>query len=51
MCCVKLPSSHTTNALDVPLFNFATLYGVNKRVKGFVPVRDIRVSYTSVTVD
>ncbi|WP_417714962.1 ABC transporter substrate-binding protein [Roseibium sp. SCP14] len=39
------------NALDVPLFNFATLYGVNKRVKGFVPAPDIRVRYTSVTVD
>ena len=39
------------NALDVPLFNFETLYGVNNRVSGFVPAPDIRVRYQDVTVE
>lgn len=39
------------NALDVPLFNFATLYGVSKKVKGFVPAPDDRARYMNVTVE
>ena len=39
------------NALDIPLYNLATIYGVNKRVKGFVPAPDDRTRYMSVSVD
>ena len=39
------------HALDVPLFNFETLYGVNKTVKGFVPAPDDRARYMSVSVE
>ncbi|MCV0429857.1 MAG: ABC transporter substrate-binding protein, partial [Roseibium sp.] len=39
------------HALDIPLYNLATIYGVNKRVKGFVPAPDDRTRYMSVTVD
>ena len=38
-------------ALDLPLFNFETLYGVNKRVEGFVPAPDDRVRYVGISVD
>ncbi len=38
------------HALDVPLFNFETLYGVNKRVHGFVPAPDDRARYSSVSI-
>ncbi|KZL03574.1 ABC transporter substrate-binding protein [Pseudovibrio sp. Ad26] len=38
-------------ALDVPLFNFSTLYGVNKQVKGFVPAPDDRTRFMSVTFE
>jgi len=39
------------NALDVPLYNSDTLYGVSKRTKGFVPAPDNRARYNTVTVD
>lgn len=38
------------NALDIPLFNFETLYGVNKRVESFVPAPDDRARYMSVSI-
>ncbi len=39
------------NALDIPLYNTDTLYGVSKRVKGFVPAPDNRARYMSVTFE
>ncbi len=39
------------NALDIPLYNLATLYGVNKKVKGFMPAPDDRARYMSVSVE
>lgn len=39
------------NTLDLPLYNEATLYGVNTSVQGFVPAPDDRVRYMDVTVD
>ncbi len=38
-------------ALDLPLYNTSTIYGVNTRVKGFTPAPDDRARYMSVTVD
>jgi len=38
------------NALDIPLFNFETLYGVRKNIEGFVPAPDDRARYMSVSV-
>ncbi|QUS35663.1 ABC transporter substrate-binding protein [Falsirhodobacter algicola] len=38
------------HTLDLPLYNEATLYAVNKRVGGFVPAPDNRLRYMNVTV-
>lgn len=38
-------------ALDLPLYNTATIYGVNSRVEGFNPAPDDRARYMSVTLD
>ncbi|MFA3918756.1 ABC transporter substrate-binding protein [Ruegeria hyattellae] len=38
------------HALDLPLYNLSTLYGVNKRVEGFVPAPDDRVRYMDITL-
>ncbi len=38
-------------ALDLPLYNLSTLYGVSTSVKGFVPAPDDRARYMSVTVE
>jgi peptide/nickel transport system substrate-binding protein len=38
-------------ALDLPLYNTSTIYGVNTRVKGFNAAPDDRARYMSVTVD
>ncbi|MEO1017517.1 MAG: ABC transporter substrate-binding protein [Pseudomonadota bacterium] len=38
-------------ALDVPLYNLDTLYGVNEKVKGFIPAPDDRVRYAPVSVE
>ncbi len=38
------------NALDLPMYNLPTLYGVNKRVEGFVPAPDDRARYLNVTL-
>ncbi len=38
------------NTLDLPLYNEATLYGVNKSVEGFVPAPDDRARYFNVTL-
>lgn len=38
------------HALDLPLYNTATIYGVNKRVEGFVPAPDDRARYMNVTL-
>ncbi len=39
------------NALDLPLYNTSTLYGVNQRVEGFVPAPDLRMRYMDITVN
>ncbi|MEP3441714.1 MAG: ABC transporter substrate-binding protein [Sulfitobacter sp.] len=39
------------NVLDLPLYNEATLYGVNTGVQGFVPAPDDRARYMNVTVE
>ncbi len=39
------------NALDLPLYNTATLYGVNERVQGFVPAPDSRMRYMNISVE
>ncbi len=39
------------NALELPLYNMNTIYGVNKRVKGLVAPPDNRWRLTGVTVD
>lgn len=38
-------------AFDVPLYNIPTLYGVSKKVKGFVAAPDDRARYMNVSVD
>ncbi|MER8524459.1 ABC transporter substrate-binding protein [Mesorhizobium sp. M1076] len=38
-------------ALEMPLYNVNTVYGVAKRVKNFVPAVDRRLRLTAVTVD
>jgi peptide/nickel transport system substrate-binding protein len=38
------------NHLEVPLFNLVTMYGVSKKVTGFVPAPDDRVRYMNVEV-
>ncbi|WP_208016215.1 ABC transporter substrate-binding protein [Meridianimarinicoccus aquatilis] len=38
-------------ALDLPLYNTATIYGVNTSVEGFVPAPDDRARYMNVTLD
>jgi len=37
-------------ALEMPLYNFNAIFGVNKRVKNFIPVPDSRLRLTEVTV-
>ncbi|MBU2959201.1 ABC transporter substrate-binding protein [Paracoccus sp. 1_MG-2023] len=37
-------------ALDLPLYNLSTIYGVSNRVEGFVPAPDERARYMDVTV-
>ncbi|TCS43330.1 ABC transporter substrate-binding protein [Reinekea marinisedimentorum] len=37
-------------SLELPLFNLATMYGVSKKVSGFVPAPDDRVRYMNVVV-
>lgn len=39
------------HALELPLYNLNTIYGVNKRVKGLVPPPDNRWRLTDVTVE
>jgi peptide/nickel transport system substrate-binding protein len=38
-------------ALDLPLYNTSTIYGVNTRIEGFDPAPDDRARYMSVTLD
>jgi peptide/nickel transport system substrate-binding protein len=38
-------------ALEMPLYNLKAIFGVNKRVKNFVPVPDSRLRLTDVTVE
>ncbi|GGB02722.1 peptide ABC transporter substrate-binding protein [Brucella endophytica] len=38
-------------ALEVPLYNSNAIYGISKRVKGFVPAPDNRMKLTDVTVE
>lgn len=40
-----------SHALELPLYNLNTIYGVNKRVKGFVAPPDNRVRLNTATVD
>jgi peptide/nickel transport system substrate-binding protein len=39
------------HALELPLYNMNTMYGVNKRVKNFVPPADNRMRLTNVEVE
>jgi peptide/nickel transport system substrate-binding protein len=39
------------NALEVPLYNTATMYGVRKNVQGFVAAPDDRTRFANVTVN
>ncbi|WP_372572225.1 ABC transporter substrate-binding protein [Ruegeria jejuensis] len=39
------------HALDLPLYNTSTLYGVNQRVQGFVPAPDSRMRYMNISVE
>ena len=39
------------HALEIPMYNLNTIYGVNRRVKGLVPPADNRFRLTNVTVD
>ena len=39
------------HALEMPMYNLNTIFGVNKRVKGLVPPADNRFRLTNVTVD
>ncbi|MBC7635890.1 MAG: ABC transporter substrate-binding protein [Acetobacteraceae bacterium] len=39
------------HALEIPMYNLNTIFGVNKRVKGLVPPADNRFRLTDVTVD
>lgn len=38
-------------ALEIPLYNTKAIYGVSKRVKGFVAAPDNRLKFTDVSVD
>ncbi|MFD1225930.1 ABC transporter substrate-binding protein [Pseudochrobactrum kiredjianiae] len=38
-------------ALEMPLYNLKAIYGINKRVKNFVPAPDSRLRLTEVSVD
>ncbi|NTJ41894.1 ABC transporter substrate-binding protein [Agrobacterium larrymoorei] len=38
-------------ALELPLYNTNAIYGISKRVKGFVPAPDNRLKLTDVTVE
>lgn len=39
------------HALEIPMYNLNTIYGVNRRVKGLVPPADNRFRLTGVTVE
>ena len=39
------------NALEIPMYNLNTIYGLNKRVQGFVPPPDNRIQLTGVSVE
>ena len=47
----KIANYVADHALELPLFNLNTIYGVNKRVKGLVPPPDNRWRLTAATVD
>ena len=38
-------------ALEIPLYNQNTIYGVNKRLQNFDPPADRRFRFTDVTVN
>jgi peptide/nickel transport system substrate-binding protein len=39
------------HALEVPMYNLNTIYGLNRRVKGFVPPPDNRIRLNTTSVD
>ncbi len=39
------------HALEIPMYNLNTIYGLNKRVKGFVPPPDNRIRLQTTTVE
>ena len=47
----KIANYVADHALELPLFNLNTIYGVNKRVKGLTPPPDNRWRLTAATVD
>ena len=38
-------------ALDIPLYNLNTIYGVNKRVGNLPPTPDVRFRFLETTVE
>lgn len=47
----KIANYVADRALDLPLFNTNTMYGVNKRAKGLVPPPDNRWRFMNATID
>ncbi|MBB4000463.1 ABC transporter substrate-binding protein [Aureimonas pseudogalii] len=47
----EIAVSVADRALEMPLYNSNAIYGVNKRVKGFVPAPDNRTKFDTVSVD
>ena len=47
----KISDYVADHALELPLFNLNTIYGVNKRVKGLIPPPDNRFRLTGVSVE
>ena len=47
----EIGSYTAERALEIPLYNTNAIYGINKRVKGFVAPPDNRLKLTDVTVE
>jgi len=47
----EIASYAADKALEMPLYNTNAIYGVSKRVKGFVPAPDNRMKLTDVSVE
>ena len=47
----EIGSYTAERALEIPLYNTNAIYGINKRVKGFIAPPDNRLKLTDVTVE